>query len=168
MSEIGESSGTDREKEDDCAKLAKEIDELINRNKHEANNKGTHGLQHRFRELISNMRKQIETGKLTQEAKDLWKTHYDQIIGHQAKLQRLLKEYQKKGCGDPPPGAWSWAEREVPTYEQMAAESGISLRDVAIVSAGAGFGYIIYRVVRFLPSLLPPLWETIPANLAIP
>ena len=169
MSETGENSGAGDGSEDNvCAKLAKEIDELINRNKHENGNKGTHGLTHRFRELISNMRKQIATGTLTQEAKDLWKTHYDQIIGHQGKLQRLLKQYEKNGCGDPPPGAWSWSEREVPTYEQMAAESGVSLRDVATVATGVGLGYIIYRVVRFLPSLFPPLWETIPANLAIP
>lgn len=29
-------------------------------------------------------------------------------------------------------------------------------------------GYVIYRVIRMLPSLAPPLWETIPANAAIP
>jgi RHS repeat-associated protein len=28
--------------------------------------------------------------------------------------------------------------------------------------------YVIYRVVRMLPSLLPPLWETIPLNAAVP
>ena len=28
--------------------------------------------------------------------------------------------------------------------------------------------YITYRVIRMIPSLFPPLWETIPANLAIP
>ncbi|WP_448978417.1 hypothetical protein [Neisseria sp.] len=27
---------------------------------------------------------------------------------------------------------------------------------------------MVYRIVRFLPSLLPPLWGTIPANAAIP
>ncbi|WP_263409587.1 RHS repeat-associated core domain-containing protein [Terriglobus tenax] len=35
------------------------------------------------------------------------------------------------------------------------------------ISVGLG-GYITYRVIRMLPSLLPPLWETIPANLALP
>jgi len=29
-------------------------------------------------------------------------------------------------------------------------------------------GYLVYRCVRMLPSLLPPLWPTIPANLALP
>lgn len=42
-----------------CAKLRREIDELINRNKHDPNvpnsGKGRHGLVHRFREMVSNM-----------------------------------------------------------------------------------------------------------------
>ncbi|KXF83023.1 eCIS core domain-containing protein [Enterovibrio coralii] len=35
-------------------------------------------------------------------------------------------------------------------------------------AATVGIGYLIYRGVRMLPSLAPPLWPTIPANLAIP
>ncbi|HTV58669.1 MAG TPA: hypothetical protein VMJ93_07335 [Verrucomicrobiae bacterium] len=35
------------------------------------------------------------------------------------------------------------------------------------VGVGVG-GYITYRVIRMIPSLFPPLWETIPANAAIP
>jgi len=31
-----------------------------------------------------------------------------------------------------------------------------------------GGAYIIYRGLRFIPSLLPPLWWTIPSNLAVP
>jgi hypothetical protein len=38
----------------------------------------------------------------------------------------------------------------------------------AAVGAGIGVGYLIYRGVRMIPSLFPPLWPTIPANLAIP
>ncbi|WP_156397959.1 RHS repeat-associated core domain-containing protein [Duganella sp. Root336D2] len=39
-----------------------------------------------------------------------------------------------------------------------------------VVKAAAAVGgtYIIYRCVRMLPSLFPPLWPTIPANAAIP
>ncbi|SHJ09847.1 RHS repeat-associated core domain-containing protein [Clostridium amylolyticum] len=36
------------------------------------------------------------------------------------------------------------------------------------VGAGVGGTYIAYRVVRMLPSLLPPLWWTIPENAVIP
>ena len=35
-------------------------------------------------------------------------------------------------------------------------------------AAAVGTGYIIYRTVRMLPSLAPPLWWTIPENLVIP
>lgn len=31
-----------------------------------------------------------------------------------------------------------------------------------------GTGYVIYRGVRMLPSMLPPLWWTVPGNLVIP
>jgi hypothetical protein len=37
----------------------------------------------------------------------------------------------------------------------------------AVAATMAG-GYVVYRCVRMLPSLVPPLWWTIPANIAIP
>ena len=38
-----------------------------------------------------------------------------------------------------------------------------------VVGAGVvGGGYLLYRGVRMIPSLFPPLWGTIPANLAVP
>jgi len=41
-------------------------------------------------------------------------------------------------------------------------------RDIVEGVGAVGAGYLIYRGVRMLPSLLPPLWWTIPANAAIP
>ncbi|MEM7133158.1 MAG: RHS repeat-associated core domain-containing protein [Chloroflexota bacterium] len=41
-------------------------------------------------------------------------------------------------------------------------------RTATKVVAGVSAGYVGYRIIRFLPSLLPPLWGTIPANAAIP
>ncbi|NTU86077.1 MAG: Rhs family protein, partial [Chloroflexales bacterium] len=35
-------------------------------------------------------------------------------------------------------------------------------------AATVGVGYLIYRGVRMIPSLFPPLWPTIPLNLAVP
>ena len=41
--------------------------------------------------------------------------------------------------------------------------------DIAIkITNVVGTVYLIYRGVRMLASLLPPLWWTIPANVAIP
>jgi RHS repeat-associated protein len=39
---------------------------------------------------------------------------------------------------------------------------------VARVVVGAGGAYLIYRGVRLVPSLFPPLWPTIPVNAALP
>lgn len=43
-----------------------------------------------------------------------------------------------------------------------------TVKNVAKAGAAIGAGYVIYRGVRILPSLFPPFWGTIPANLAIP
>ena len=43
-----------------------------------------------------------------------------------------------------------------------------TVKNVAKLGAVIGAGYVIYRGVRILPSLLPPLWWTIPGNVAIP
>lgn len=48
------------------------------------------------------------------------------------------------------------------------ALNGITGEDVAKGAGIVAGGYIVYRVVRMLPSLIPVLWPTIPANLAIP
>jgi RHS repeat-associated protein len=42
------------------------------------------------------------------------------------------------------------------------------VRGAAAGAAAIGTGYIIYRIIRMLPSLAPPLWPTIPANAIIP
>jgi hypothetical protein len=39
---------------------------------------------------------------------------------------------------------------------------------VAVAAGGVTVGYVIYRCVRMIPSLFPPLWETIPVNVAVP
>lgn len=41
-------------------------------------------------------------------------------------------------------------------------------KGVAIVGGSAAAGYAIYRGLRMLPSLVPPLWWTIPANIVTP
>ncbi len=43
-----------------------------------------------------------------------------------------------------------------------------AVKTVVVVGAGVGVGYFIYRGARMIPSLFPPLWPTIPANLAFP
>jgi len=51
---------------------------------------------------------------------------------------------------------------------QVDHDGNAVAKRVAAGAAAIGTGYIIYRIIRFLPSLAPPLWPTIPANAIIP
>ncbi|WP_420714755.1 RHS repeat-associated core domain-containing protein [Roseateles sp. SL47] len=63
----------------------------------------------------------------------------------------------KNGCGGPPPA---------PAPEPEAC--GDACKKTAKVVVVGGTAYIVYRCLRMLPSLLPPLWPTIPANAVMP
>lgn len=153
------------QKEDLCEKLRKEIDDLINRDKRAAGNGGTHGLKHRFPEQING-----QNGPGTRS----WDTHEQTIKDQQRGLEKRLKDYDKNGCGDPPPGAWEWATRPVPKPSEwkgpwtIPTPSPEAVQTTAKVGLGLGLGYLAYRAIRMIPSLFPPLWPTIPANAAIP
>ena len=56
-----------------------------------------------------------------------------------------------------------------PDYK-IVTEDSLNKAGEAILIGGTivGTGYLIYRGVRMLPSLFPPLWWTIPANIAVP
>jgi len=49
---------------------------------------------------------------------------------------------------------------------EMCGEQCEDTAQTVVITAGGA--YILYRCVRMLPSLFPPLWPTIPANAAIP
>ena len=57
----------------------------------------------------------------------------------------------------------------IKTLERKTEEELIIIgQTVSTVVATAGIGYFAYRALRLLPSLIPALWFTIPANLATP
>ncbi len=62
------------------------------------------------------------------------------------------------------------AKREAEYAQKCGGKGGCpeGMGTAAKIGAGVGIGYAAYRVLRFLPSLLPPLWETIPLNLVTP
>ncbi|WP_442920707.1 hypothetical protein [Massilia sp. DD77] len=62
----------------------------------------------------------------------------------------------KNGCGGPPP----------PTAPAEAC--GETCKKTATVVVAGGTAYMVYRCLRMVPSLLPPIWPTIPANAVIP
>lgn len=131
----------------DCGELLNKINELTDREK--SGNMGTKGLIQRFEAFRGD---------------DV--THGPEILRQQRSLRTYLDEYDNNGCGDPPAPAVEVATRklEVPVSDKLANTE----KALAVAGAGIGFGYIAYRVLRFLPSLAPPLWWTIPENLAIP
>ncbi|OZN07749.1 RHS element protein, partial [Escherichia coli] len=56
-----------------------------------------------------------------------------------------------------------------PSKDLSCKTSGLSTTDAALATgATIGAGYVIYRVIRFIPSLAPPLWWSIPANVVTP
>jgi hypothetical protein len=71
----------------------------------------------------------------------------------------------------PGPGTTPLAPSNNPD-PQPKERTGVDPTTQILVGAGAlvgGIGgYCIYRGIRILPSFLPPLWPTIPANLAFP
>lgn len=72
---------------------------------------------------------------------------------------------------EPEPIAPSPPDKSDQGKEPQPDQSGDNqkaLKDVGKAGATVGTGYVIYRVLRMLPSLAPPLWWTIPENAAIP
>ena len=141
-----------------CSQLSKEINELLYRDKHNFGGDGTHGLMHRFKEQING-----RNGPGTQS----WINHENQICGQQKGLRCRLYAYMSNGCGGPPPNAWHYATRPVPEASEWNDPSK-NAKVVAGSVATIGGAYLLYRGVRMLPSLAPPLWPMIPANLALP
>jgi len=72
---------------------------------------------------------------------------------HSQEIEQLWKQYAR--CQELEPEACKEEKCDV-------------CKKVAVGVAAVGTGYIIYRCVRMIPSLFPPLWPTIPLNAAAP
>ena len=133
-------------KEMDCAELLDKINELTDKEK--IGRAGTKGLKQRFRDYLGD------------DA-----THGPAIENQQRSLQTYMQEYSDR-CGPPPSSAKEWANKPLPVPADETAKD--VAKSVATAGAAVGVVYVAYRVIRFLPSLFPPFWGTIPANAAIP
>lgn len=155
-----------------CECLSQAIEQLLNGNAQHGS--GEKGLKQHWAE-------QTQRGA-AQPGTDTWNRHQTNIRDQQRNQRDLLREHEARGCGGPgggspvPADAWEWASRPLPTAEDWGINNpsayegltGSQLGDAAVVAGGVGLGYLIYRGVRMLPSLAPPLWWTIPGNLAAP
>ncbi len=118
--------------------------------------------------------------------KSVWDGHDQPITDLKNGLNKLRNRYKnkrpdtKKPCDDPPddpglkkvsdvlaksnPTAEDWERENKTTVEEWLKNNPNTVKVTAALTAS----YVVYRVLRFIPSLLPPLWPTIPENLAIP
>ena len=147
--------------EDPCKRLAREIDEMINRDKRLSDNSGTHGLRHRFREQIEGA-----NGPGTKE----WESH-DRVMREQQKgLRDRLDEFNKNNCGARekiPEDAWHWATKPRPKPEEwkgpqtvtrsaaVPADSGF-MKKMAALTGLTGTALLIYVIVSEGSRVFPP------------
>jgi len=106
--------------------------------------------------------------------------HVQQFENKQAQLRKALNEFNTNGCNGPgpknpiPADAWEWATKAAPEQRFARNPQGGNVPNNNLVEIGAGIvvsaatAYALYRIIRLLPSAAPPLWWTLPANLAIP
>jgi len=90
--------------------------------------------------------------------------HYQNLIFLQLKLLKSLKQWDDTcgGRNNPPPVC------DPERVKQPIPAPVFRKPTVTEATGAAAAAYIPYRVLRFLPSLYPPLWWTIPENLALP
>lgn len=95
------------------------------------------------------------------------------------RVRDLLKKIKDKndknnksgGSGGP---GWDWDGNKATADDESnkGNQSEFHIEDavqtgIGIMAVG-GIGYGLYRVIRLIPSFAPPLWWTLPANIAIP
>ena len=95
------------------------------------------------------------------------------------RVRDLLKKIKDKndknnksgGSGGP---GWDWDGNKATADEESnkGNQSEFHIEDAVQTGIGlavaGGIGYGLYRVIRLIPSFAPPLWWTLPANIAIP
>lgn len=105
-------------------------------------------LEKRYDELRSNLQELPQRIGPGEKLADTVRGHRTLINIHTQNLRRLEDKYDAE-CDD------------ACTYCSAVATG-------AKVVGTVGAGYIAYRCIRMLPSLAPPLWWTIPANVVAP
>jgi len=108
----------------ECAKIAKKIDELINRERPPGEDPpGTKGLKDRFAEQL--------TGSMPPGTPG-WENHHNNIVQQQQALEKEIRKHDNSNCKDAlPPGTRSWAARRPPSgidYKRFGPEPGTQLQ----------------------------------------
>jgi RHS repeat-associated protein len=105
----------------------------------------------------------------------------DRVYGEDGRATKDVDFGHDHGGGDPHVHDWDWS-KEKPRQDGRAPapedEANVSkpkddkadktAKSIAIGLGGVGAGYLIYRGIRMLPSLIPALWPTIIINATCP
>ena len=102
-------------------------------------------------------------------------SHADKFKERQGALRKGLEAYNSNDCGRGPgppipQDAWNWATNPTPknSWSRLPTNPNKMVQVAKDIALTAGTAYVIYRIARLVPSLAPPLWPSLPANLAIP
>ncbi len=144
-----------------CEKLAREINEMVNRAKGPKDG-GTKGLKQRFTEQING--KNGPPGSGVGDS-GVWDTHDKAIKEQQKGLRDRLNDYNKNNCGDPiPVESWEWATRPAPSPKEWknpvpvaepSSRTGFwnTMRDLTGLT---GTALVLYVIVSEGSRLFPP------------
>jgi RHS repeat-associated protein len=77
-------------------------------------------------------------------------------------------DYNHGGVGHVFPHEHDWKDGVRQDGIPVTKSDSLVVKNVAKTGVAIGTGYLIYRGIRMLPSFFPPLWWTIPENVAIP
>ena len=97
-----------------------------------------------------NLPKRLGPGELLSQTK---RGHRTMINDRESNLRKFEKRYSDECEDDDDNGSG------------QSCDTGCAAVGAA---ATVGAGYVAYRCLRMLPSLFPPLWPTIPANVVVP
>lgn len=139
---------------DPCDDLGKIFDRLVNSVRGSISS-GFKGLAQRIQQMRS-----------ISKNDPAWNGHLEQIEQRRQQLQKEVEKWEQNDCGDPPPGVLGVLRAPILSSEDVKGLQRTQL--VVEIGTGAGLGYAGYRLIRLLPSLLPPLWPTLIPNVIIP
>lgn len=152
--------------EDPCTKLAREIEEMVNRAKGKGQG-GTKGLKQRFSEQIAGPNGPPGSGV---GDPSVWGTHDKAIKEQQKGLRDRLNDFNKNNCGDKvpiPQDAWEWSSKPAPKlvdWKGPADSHGTSffstdsdfMRKMSKLTGLTGMALLTYVIISEGSRLFPP------------
>lgn len=150
------------EDEDLCARLAREITQMIHRDKHACGDGGVHGLVYRYAE-------QIAAGAAG-PGTETWRTHDKAFREQQKGIRNRLDDFNRNNCGSRvplPQEAWKWATRPAPSEAEWRVNNPVRVQPAdepspidwaywETLTGLTGAALVLYLIVSEGSRLFPP------------